>query len=565
MKNDELFSIDQRAAALSEALDAGRGIVPDDVVTQADDVVGRVLERAGVCAEDTVVGFFGATGSGKSSLFNAVTGKNFATVAVTRPATTEPMAAVWGEGDHRPLTQWLGIETVHRLGSGHRPGAVGEKSFWEKLRQAFPGGGGNESSGGVVLVDLPDFDSIRRLNREVVERFAERVDVMVWVFDPQKYADHLIHAEFITPLSRHGGLMLAVLNQADTLHDTELPPVLDHLAERLDIDGAASHLARPPFAVSARDGRGIDELGEAINDVVRGKNALNRRLAGDLDAVAERLSRYDGGPEQIEIGGRAADDLAVGLSSALRADDLVEASRRSQLRRSARHTAWPPLRWVRRVGQDPLRRVGITRPTGDHAGMSRQALPEFDAGARATVSAAIRRCAEESASGVGEPWHHAVRDAGRSRMSAIPDALERAVTASDFETERRRWWWGPLNVVQWLALATLVVGLGWLTALFAADYVRMPLADPPDVRGTGIPVPTVLLAGGVALGLVTSGVAAWIRGFSARRHAKRLRARIHEQCRQVGEREVLAPMGEVLERRNRMLSSLSQARDHHIY
>lgn len=558
MRRDHAPSIDRRAAELSEAVEAGRGILPEDVLRRADAVLERVLERAGISAEHTVVGFFGATGSGKSSLFNAVTGKKIARVAATRPATTAPAAAVWGDGDHQELTDWLGIESVHRL-SG-QPGSPSERSMWKRLRERLEGNA-RGASGGVVLVDLPDFDSIQHSHRDIVERFAERVDVMVWVFDPQKYSDHVIHAEFITPLAKHGGLMLAVLNQADRLDDRERSQVVDHLAERLAIDGASSHLARKPFAVSALDGTGLAELDEAIGDVVRGKHAVNARLAGDLDAVAESLAEYDGGPSASVLGDRAADDLAAGLYEAVRGESLVEASRRAQIRESARHTGWPPLRWARRLGRDPLRRVGITRPTGRDAGISRQALPALDAAARATVSASIRRSADEAADGVGEPWHHAVRDAARSRSGDLPDALERAVTASDFEMGARRWWWAPINLVQWLSVIVLVAGLAWLTGLFAADYLRVSLPEPPTIRDTGIPFPTALLGLGIALGILLSLVSGWARGLGARRHASRLRGRLLLQCREVAEREVLGPVHEVLERRERMVAALGRARE----
>lgn len=556
MRRDHGPGIDRRAAELSEAVEAGRGVLPEEVLQRADAVLDRVLQRAGISAENTVVGFFGATGSGKSSLFNAVTGKKIARVAATRPATTAPVAAVWGDADHEELTDWLGIETVHRL-SG-QPGPLEDRSWWKRLRDRLDGGARGET-GGVVLVDLPDFDSIQLAHRDIVERFAERVDVMVWVFDPQKYSDHVIHAEFVTPLARHGGLMLAVLNQADTLDASARAQVVDHLSERLAIDGAASHLARKPFAVSALDGMGLAELDEAIGEVVRGKNSMNARLAGDLDAVAESLAEYDGGPSASGLDGAVADGLASGLYEALRGESLVEASRRAQIRESAKHTGWPPLRWARSLGRDPLRRVGITRPTGREAGISRQDLPALDAAARATVSASIRRSADEAADGVGEPWHHAVRDAARSRSEDLPDALERAVTASDFETGVRRWWWAPVNVLQWLSVLVLVAGLAWLTGLFAADYLRVSLPEPPHVRDTGIPVPTALVGLGLALGVLLSLFSRWARGIGARHHAARLRGRLFAQCRQVAEREVLGPVGDVLERRERMLAALSRA------
>src|SRR5690606_41369104 len=46
---------------------------------------------------------------------------------------------------------------------------------------------------GLVLLDLPDFDSVERGYAAEVERLLRMVDVVVWVVDPQKYADHVLH------------------------------------------------------------------------------------------------------------------------------------------------------------------------------------------------------------------------------------------------------------------------------------------------------------------------------------------------------------------------------------
>ena len=87
-----------RLDALGEAAELAAGRLPEDVVAGADAVVRAAGERQALSAEHTVVGFFGATGSGKSSLFNALTGRDLARVAATRPTTSEPLAAVWGVG-----------------------------------------------------------------------------------------------------------------------------------------------------------------------------------------------------------------------------------------------------------------------------------------------------------------------------------------------------------------------------------------------------------------------------------------------------------------------------------
>ena len=109
-----------RLDALGEAAELAAGRLPEDVVAGADAVVRAAGERQALSAEHTVVGFFGATGSGKSSLFNALTGRDLARVAATRPTTSEPLAAVWAVG--RGTGPGLGRGARRRHRGGRRRG-----------------------------------------------------------------------------------------------------------------------------------------------------------------------------------------------------------------------------------------------------------------------------------------------------------------------------------------------------------------------------------------------------------------------------------------------------------
>ena len=53
---------------------------------------------------------------------------------------------------------------------------------------------------GLVLLDLPDFDSREVANRDEAERVLELVDLFVWVTDPQKYADARLHDDYVAAL-----------------------------------------------------------------------------------------------------------------------------------------------------------------------------------------------------------------------------------------------------------------------------------------------------------------------------------------------------------------------------
>ena len=62
------------------------------------DVVDKVRARTAMRGGHTVVALAGATGSGKSSLFNALVGADVATVGARRPTTVTPHRRGVGRG-----------------------------------------------------------------------------------------------------------------------------------------------------------------------------------------------------------------------------------------------------------------------------------------------------------------------------------------------------------------------------------------------------------------------------------------------------------------------------------
>ena len=95
--------LDARLQALQDARELGEGVLPDQALQDVFDVLERASSRRSLSGDHTVVGFFGATGSGKSSLFNAVSGAEIATAAARRPTTSEPLAGVWGAAGREAL------------------------------------------------------------------------------------------------------------------------------------------------------------------------------------------------------------------------------------------------------------------------------------------------------------------------------------------------------------------------------------------------------------------------------------------------------------------------------
>ena len=97
-----------------------------------------------------------------------MSGTTLATVGVRRPTTAHAMASSWGDESAEDLLDWLQIPRRHALETG--------------LAMAT-------ALDGLVLLDLPDHDSTEVDHRMEVDRLVQLVDMLVWVVDPQKYAD----------------------------------------------------------------------------------------------------------------------------------------------------------------------------------------------------------------------------------------------------------------------------------------------------------------------------------------------------------------------------------------
>src|SRR5690242_13368594 len=104
-----------RLRALGDTADACDGRVDPEAVTAARSVVERADRRLAVSGDATVVALAGATGSGKSSTFNALSGTELATVGVRRPTTSTAMAVTWGADSAEDLLDLLAVPRRHAL------------------------------------------------------------------------------------------------------------------------------------------------------------------------------------------------------------------------------------------------------------------------------------------------------------------------------------------------------------------------------------------------------------------------------------------------------------------
>lgn len=112
-----------------------------------------------------VVGFFGGTGVGKSSLLNRLASEPIARASAERPTSRDITVYV-----HRSVSvDRLPTEfPMHRMRT-----ALHSKEQFEQI----------------MFIDMPDFDSVDSSNRELVNIWLPHLDIVLYVVSPERYRD----------------------------------------------------------------------------------------------------------------------------------------------------------------------------------------------------------------------------------------------------------------------------------------------------------------------------------------------------------------------------------------
>ncbi|MFW5471973.1 YfjP family GTPase [Knoellia sp. CPCC 206450] len=524
-------SLTSASGSLEQALVSGGDELPEGASTRARTVVTKVEQRTSIVGGHTVVALAGATGSGKSSLFNALVGEGVASVGARRPTTSRPTAAVWGDEPAGPLLDWLDVATRHHVaGDATVSGTVG-------------------SLDGLVLLDLPDFDSRETAHRAEAERVLDLVDVFVWVTDPQKYADARLHDDYVAALATHDAVTVVVLNQVDRLHEDDVDRCVADLKRLMARDGMPDATVIP---TSARTGRGIDVLGQRLSNAVSGANAARTRLAADVRQAAAAL-RPAVADSEPQVKAKGEGDLVDALARAAGVPTVVAAVERDYRMQAVSHTGWPFTRWVQRFRPRPLRRLrldnggaAITVSDADvRSVLGRSSLPPPTPAARAAVDLATRSLADRAGSALPTAWGDAVDAAAAPPGHAMADALDQAVISTSLRS-RTPVWWRVVGIAQVVLALVAVAGLAWLLVLMLLGWLQFPSIETPTLGP--LPWPFVLLVGGVLAGLLLALVSRFLAGIGARRRARVIDGRLRESISTVADERILAPVTAVLER-----------------
>jgi GTP-binding protein EngB required for normal cell division len=568
-----------RLDALAELVRIGKDREGQDGFSKAllDDseaLLRRAGERLRLSSTHTVVALAGGTGSGKSTLFNALSGASFSPAGVTRPTTRHVHACVWGMQGAAPLLDWLGVQRRHRYA---RASALDS---------------GESVLNGLLLLDLPDHDSVVTASMAAVDRLSKLADILIWVLDPQKYADAAVHNRYLIPLAGHASVFTVVLNQTDLLTPEQATDCENDLRRLLDAEGLTD---TPLLAVSARTGAGLDELRGLLTEAVSASHAAGERISADIDSVTGGFAIHAGGqvapdralasvaadpapagqpreasrppweidddqePEVVPpkppwedatpdgtsgeridpavfVPGGPASELTSAFAQAVGIGALSDAQAGAREARAARFVGWPLADLARRR-RDPVRSL-----RGTSAALSVLSAPAVAGQAQQSeVDNAITAFADAVGGELPAPWSASLRDVARSQASAVPAALADAVHRAVPGQPGVPAWWRLIMAWQWLLAVLAAAGVVWAVVIAVAHSGKQQSTLLGDV--SLIPWLIVMAVAMLLLGALTASGCQNMVLLVAERERDHAEQAMREQIAAVAVGLVLAPVG----------------------
>ncbi|MQA06332.1 MAG: ABC transporter [Streptosporangiales bacterium] len=515
-------ALSDRLDALARVAELGTDRLPGDAIEAARNVLCRARGRRALSMDHTVVALAGSTGSGKSSLFNAISGIDLSTVGSRRPTTGMVHACVWGMDGATELLDWLEVPEQHRVAR-------------DTVLDTAP-----SPLTGLVLLDLPDHDSAEESHRKEVDRLIDVVDVLVWVVDPQKYADRVVHEEFLQPMAAHSGVVVA-LNQVDRLGEADVSACVTDLQRLLAEDGLPDALV---VRTSATGDPGVQELTAVLVELVQSRQAATDRLLADVTAACQALGAYqDGGRPAAGVASAARDELLTALVDSSGVTTLGDAVSATTRRRGLAFTAWPPIWLARRLRKSPsLRLPGGEELSGLASGQAPVAAPVL----LAHVDAALRTVSDTSSAELPPPWPALVRTASRARADELVDVIDEVLAAADVATVKVPASWWVLRLLHWAALLAMVAGV--------------VLAVVGAVTSGGFLLGAVLAGGGLLVGLGGHALGRAAATKAARRRGEELVGTLRDEIARSVREYVLEPVENELDVYSEIGRELTAAR-----
>jgi energy-coupling factor transporter ATP-binding protein EcfA2 len=522
-------------ARLDEGIAAARvlGLDPE----QADATRREVAERLGLATDVCVVALIGGTGVGKSTLLNALAGSEVSPASVRRPTTGKPVAWIpaVARDELAPLLGWLGVEEVREHGDTWLPS--------------------------VAILDLPDLDSIARGHREQVEDLLTRVDAVVWLSDPEKYRDAVLHDDFLRRWLPRLDRQLVALNKADRLGASDVEPVRRDLERSLVADMPDATRAIPNVVAIAAANGDIKAIRSWLEEQADAKRVILGRIASSVVSALDDLAGTAGvdpdkASKPILDPGDRTQAIDVASAEVLRLVDLrsAEAQAVAATRAAARPKGAGPvgriLGWFYKSSGRESRVADPTRFL--HGWTERGSLAPALEALRGVVDRPLR----EAPPGI-RPAVAASTDSRRLAVR-LRGAVDAAIASrGELEPPTSRVW-PALGVAQTVATGLTVIAIAWIVLLVLlrppVDVVTLPVLGP-------VPIPFMLLVLGLVLSFIIARALAMHAGWLGAQWARALASDLRGRLERAVADEAFSPLDRVDNARRSLWQAARGARD----
>ena len=377
----------------------------------------------------------GSTGSGKSTLVNALVGKRVSRSGVIRPTTRQPVL-VSNPAD----AEWF--NSPHVLpGLAREHGDPDQNPEATSLRTVVA----DSLTPGLALLDAPDFDSIEDRNRALATQLLAAADLWIFVTTPARYADQLVW-NFLHDAAGRDLQVIVVLNKVEDDSGNSVPNDLRRMMDEAQLHEAelivipdAGHIEEllPHEHVAELSNR----LSTLAADAAARREMAGKTLFGAVGKLEERVTAIATVNRQQET---FAEQLNEGIADNYEAAtrQVLEATSDGQLLRKEVLNRWQDFvgtsdvfRTVERLYAQAIDRIG--RFFSGQPEPVREVETEIEEGLHAVI-------VDAAETGATRSWGYIGSNAPMLREGADPTLAHASRDIGDRASSLVREWQGEL-------------------------------------------------------------------------------------------------------------------------
>lgn len=285
--------------------------LPTDVTPEARAVINQfddyILPRLANLDAPLLAVIGGSTGSGKSTLVNALLRERVSNPGVIRPTTRQPVL-VANPGD----AEWFNSPQV-LPGLTRSHGAGNEQSTTLRVVET------TSVPEGLALLDAPDFDSIDDRNRALASQLLAAADLWIFVTTPARYADQLVW-NFLNDAASRGIEVAVVLNRLDEVAAQTVPQDLKRMMNEAGLENATVFTV--PFVKDLGGETNPDEfladelvaplrtyLTTLADDTAARRDVAGKTVAGAVEGALTRVDSLVARRERQEAFAKQIDEV----------------------------------------------------------------------------------------------------------------------------------------------------------------------------------------------------------------------------------------------------------------